>query len=90
MVDNTADGFAEDKEAKKALVIDTITERCESSIPLLYKAINGEGSTTLEATILSGGITNYSYKVYADKHPDICVFAKLSFEFALWNPDTHH
>lgn len=89
MVDNTADGFAEDKEAKKALVIDTITERCESSIPLLYKAINGEGSTKLKGTILSGGITNYSYKVYADKHPDICVFAKLSFEFALWNPDTH-
>ena len=29
----------------------------------------------------------YSYKVYVDKQPELCVFAKLSFEYALWNPD---
>ena len=29
----------------------------------------------------------YSYKVYVDEQPELCVFAKLSFEYALWNPD---
>ena len=32
-------------------------------------------------------LTQYSYKVYVDKQPELCVFAKLSFEYALWNPD---
>ena len=27
---------------------------------------------------------------YVIDHPDICVLAKLSFEYALWNRDAHH
>ena len=76
----STEDFAEDKDAKKKLVIETIakesTLKCDSS--------------KLDATILSGGITNYAYKVYVTDNPDICVFAKLSFEYALWSPDTHH
>ena len=80
--------YGEDKDAKKTLVINTITENCASSAPKLSEPLK-EGQK-LEANILSGGITNYSYKIYIDKQPDICVFAKLSFEYALWNPNDHH
>ena len=72
--------FAEDKDAKKKLVLETIAKE---SLPHL-------GNSKLDATILSGGITNYAYKVFVADDEDTCVFAKLSFEYALWSPDTHH
>ena len=83
------DAFAEDKSAKKTLVINTITEKCAASIPQLNEALQQDGMK-LDATVLSGGITNYAYKVFVERQPDICVFAKLSFEYALWSPDVHH
>lgn len=86
-------GFEDDKRIKKTLVIDTITEKCQSSTHETFQKIEnankksgGDGSH-LVAVVLSGGCTNYSYKVFVNKSPDICVFAKLSFEYALWNPD---
>lgn len=83
------DEFATDKRMKKTLLIETITKECTSSthdtLQRIHAAI-GEGFK-LEATVLSGGLTNYSYKVYVDEQPELCVFAKLSFEYALWNPD---
>ena len=75
----TNEDFTEDKDAKKKLVLETIAKE---SIPHLSEATE-DGSSNLDATILSGGITNYAYKVYVTDHPDICVFAKLSFEYAL-------
>jgi len=84
------DEFAQDKHIKKTLLIDTITKECASSSHNILQKINeaiGAGET-LEATVLSGGYTNYSYKVYVDNDdPELQVFAKLSFEYALWNPD---
>jgi len=83
----------DDKHMKKTLLIDTITKECASSSHAILKQINAAVNTSnndgskLEATILSGGSTNYSYKVYVDKHPDLCIFAKLCFEYAMWNPD---
>ena len=84
----------EDKRMKKTLLIDTITKECASSshgiLQKIHAAIstsNNDDGSKLEATILSGGYTNYSYKVYVDKHPNLCIFAKLCFEYALWNPD---
>ena len=77
---------------KKTLLIDTIGKKCALSPSEILQQINhavnvsGDGSK-LEALVLSGGYTNYSYKVFVDKHPDLCIFAKLCFEFALWNPD---
>ena len=76
----------EDKRIKKVLLIDTITKECKSSdnkiLQQINKAIN-QGSK-LEATILSGGYTNYSYKVYISDQPDeLCIYAKLCFEHAL-------
>ena len=80
---------ANDKNTKKRVVIDTITKNCASSSHDIFRKINdaitSPGSDSkLEATILTGGYTNYSYKVYVNDQPELCVFAKLSFEFALW------
>ena len=88
----TGDEFAEDKRVKKILLLDTITAKCASSsheiLQQIHHAINvsGDGSK-LEAKVLSGGYTNFSYKVFVDTHPELCVFAKFCFEFAMWNPD---
>jgi thiamine kinase-like enzyme len=81
-----------DKQKKTSLVIETIQAKCSESTNLILEqinyAINDFGATgKLKATVLSGGWTNYSYRVYLDKDPDLCVFAKLSFESASWNPD---
>ena len=87
------DEFAQDKHMKKTLLIDTITKECASSSHNILQKINeaiGAGGK-LEATVLSGGYTNYSYKVYVDNDdPELQVFAKLSFEYALWNPDKYY
>ncbi|KAL9186324.1 hypothetical protein ACHAXT_005562 [Thalassiosira profunda] len=83
---------ADDKRAKKALLLETIANRCSTSSPhkilqQIHAAISSDDGSQLDATILSGGYTNYSFKVYVDKHPELRVFAKFCFEFALWNPD---
>ena len=88
----SGDALAEDKRVKKLLLIDTITKQCASSPHEMLQQINqvinvsGDGSR-LEATVLSGGYTNFSYKVYVDRHPELCVFAKVCYEFAVWSPD---
>jgi hypothetical protein len=88
----TGDEIAEDKRVKKILLLDTITAKCASSsheiLQQIHHAVNvsGDGSK-LEAKVLSGGYTNFSYKVFVDTHPELCVFAKFCFEFAMWNPD---
>ena len=56
----STEDFTEDKDAKKKLVIETIAKE---SIPHLSEAIK-DGSSKLDATILSGGITNYGRYMY--------------------------
>ena len=79
------DEFANDKNVKKTLLIETIAKECRTSEHEILQQIKiaiGEGST-LEAVVLSGGYTNYSYKIDVKEQPKLCVFAKLSFEYAL-------
>ncbi|KAL3782952.1 hypothetical protein ACHAW5_002733 [Stephanodiscus triporus] len=86
------DAVAYDKRMKQMLLINAITKNCASSPHEILQKINhaihdsGDGSK-LEATVLSGGCANLSCKVSVDKHPELCVFAKFCFEYALWNPD---
>jgi hypothetical protein len=78
-----------------ALVKATLAEKCASSstVPIfqkIHQAIiaSSDGSEEMiKATILSGGVTNYSYKIYVTNHPNLCLFAKLCFEYMSWNPD---
>lgn len=37
----------------------------------------------LAGHILSGGLTNYSYKIYLKNRPSVCLFAKIGFSYAL-------
>lgn len=78
--------------AKKNLVIQSILLNSVSSPHEILRKINesSNNGSKLVANILSGGITNYSYKVYVDQNPDLVVFAKLSFEYALFNPSVKH
>lgn len=85
-LDNT-----EDKLLKKKILLDTILDKLPGSndghevLKQLSQAI--DSGDNLNADVLSGGYTNYSYKVYVEGNPDLCIFAKLCFEYALWNPD---
>jgi hypothetical protein len=89
----TGDELEEDKRVKKILLLETITKNCASSPHDILQQINdalrqdGESSNKLDAVVLCGGATNFSYKVFIDQKPELCVFAKLCFEYALWNPD---
>lgn len=82
-------GLDEDKKKKTELVKQVFAEKAASSSVELFQKIDHackEGGK-IEAIVLSGGYTNYSYKLFVPGQPDLVVFAKLSFEFALWNPD---
>lgn len=52
----------------------------------IRSAIENDGDQ-LTAKVISGGCTNFSYKVSLQNQPDVALFAKLCFPYALWNPD---
>lgn len=86
-----------DKIIKKKLVIDTVAAYAKdlSSQNQVLADISHaleQKDDELQAKIISGGYTNYSYKLYLRDRPDVAVFAKLSFPYALWNkdPDAYH
>lgn len=79
----------DDKQKKTELMKRVFAEKAaSSSVEVLQKMDRAckEGGK-IEAIILSGGYTNYSYKLFVLGQPDLAVFTKLSFEYALWNPD---
>mmetsp|Transcript_32651 Transcript_32651/g.49252 ORF Transcript_32651/g.49252 Transcript_32651/m.49252 type:complete len:479 (-) Transcript_32651:210-1646(-) len=91
----TTSDVTRDELDKKILVVQTILSNAVSSPHEILKQITAainesNGGSKLVATILSGGVTNYSYKVQVDTHPHLTIFAKLSFEYALFNPSAHH
>lgn len=83
------EAMVKDKEEKKQLVVDQISEQSKSSdfedLKAIAKAL--EEGDKLEAKILTGGQANYTYKVYLSGSPDKAVFAKLSFPFFQIFPD---
>lgn len=84
----------DEKMKKRELVINTIVQRSAFSSHQILQGINeaaspssATGSSKVEAIVLSGGYTNYSYKIFVPGQPHLCLFAKLTFERAIWNPD---
>lgn len=80
----------QDKEMKKQLLIHIIASYCNESsefedFRLISRAL--KRGDKLHAEVISGGATNYSYKVYLEKSLDTALFAKIAFPYALWNPD---
>ena len=92
-----------DQEEKLKSLIEHLKAYCtdeseHEDLRKLGKAIrNGD---KLAGTILSGGYTNYSYKIHLDNSDEdddgdndndtdeLAVFAKIAFPYALWSPDT--
>ena len=74
------------------LVVDTITLHITGlseqfdQFRSIRSAIENDGDH-LTAKVISGGCTNFSYKVSLQNQPDVALFAKLCFPYALWNPD---
>lgn len=87
---------------RETLVLDAIAKKCSSSSFTIFKQMNKAiavvDASSLNANdafksklaikVLSGGAANYSYKVFVKEKPELCVFAKLSFEFDLWSLDS--
>lgn len=82
-------GLEDDKKKQTELIKRVFAEKAASSSVDIFKRIVHacDGGDQIEAVTLSGGYTNYSYKLFVPGQPDLAVFAKLSFEYALWNPD---
>jgi hypothetical protein len=76
---------------KKQLVLDAIAAQCNDSSEFEDLKSIGEAlkaGDKLGCKIISGGKTNFSYKVFLEGAPEKDLFAKLSFSYALWrNPD---
>jgi len=79
-----------DKENKKKVVIEIITEHCNDSSQFEDLKLIGEAlqaGDKLDINILTGGLTNFSYRISLEQRPEIQLYAKLCFARALWNPD---
>ena len=83
------EAMAKDQEEKKAIVIETITKHCDDSPFGDLQAISDalEAGDKLTGKAISGGKTNFSYRVWLEGSPDNALFAKICFRYALWNPD---
>lgn len=102
---NDDDGLNEyerDKIQKQSLVLSTLTSAFTTSSPhtdiqTIATALES-GKYKLSIENLSGGYTNYTYKVFLTsttsdnesdetKVPSTALFVKLCFSRAFWNPD---
>ncbi len=76
------------KEEKQAVVLEAIAAKCNdatstiSLLPPIMKEIGTalRNGAELKATILTGGLTNFTYMIYTDSQ-DLKLFAKLSFPY---------
>ena len=92
-----------DQEAKLQMVIRHLEALCNDKsehddLRKLGEAL--QNGAKLTGSVLSGGYTNYSYKIHLDSttgnksayDKDLAVFAKVAFPYALWAPskDDHY
>ena len=74
-----------------AVVVETITSHVTDLSDQFeqFRTIRSalESGDELIAKVISGGCTNFSYKVSLRDDPAVALFAKLCFPYALWNPD---
>jgi len=86
------------REGDPMLMRDIVAETITSHVSDLatrfvaFKKISmklSQGDEFIIEPTRGGGATNFSYKVCLryDPDPDLALFAKLSFPYALWNPD---
>jgi len=79
-----------DKEQKKQIVMEVVSTHCNDSSEFDELKLIGEAMQAgdkLDISILTGGVTNFSYRIFLEQRPEIQLYAKLCFDRALWNPD---
>jgi len=86
----------EDKKEKSSLVVNLLTDAILSGgHPIIvdaFPSFKTDGDTSnLRVDILSGGLTNYSYRIFigcGEKYQpgDDVIYGKLAFSYALWSP----
>lgn len=79
-----------DMEEKKQLLLQAVAEHCNENAEhedLRKIGVALSKGSVLDAKVLSGGKSNYSYKIFVVDNEDMALFAKLTFRYALWNPD---
>jgi hypothetical protein len=93
--------YDRDKIQKQSLVLHTIASACTTSsqfadVRSIATALECK-RYSLGIQNLSGGYTNYTYKVFLvssavddDDVPETALFVKLCFPRAFWNPDPHY
>lgn len=84
-----------DQQEKLQLLIEHLKGYCNDKsehrdLRKLGKAL--ENGAKLTGTVISGGYTNYSYKIHLEDDKNLAVYAKVAFPFALWDPsrDAHY
>ena len=93
-IQNLQEGFWDDdvmadRDTKLQIVLQHVKENCKldsehSDVRYICEALhNGD---TLEAKVISGGYTNYSYQLFLKNEPEKKLFAKICFAYALWCP----
>lgn len=76
-----------EKEMKRITVLDAIQHICAASndnqqnnvLQDIHKALLEEGNNKLEAVVLSSGSGSYSFIVFVENRPDLCLYAELTF-----------
>jgi len=71
-------------------VVDVISLHCNGASQFEDLRAIGQAlqsGDNLQVDILTGGWTNFSYRVFLERNPELQLYAKLSFPRALWNPD---
>jgi len=81
----------QDREEKKEIVVSIITKKFFSSprstdLRVFREAIERK-QERLVIEIITGGLTNYSYKISLRSDPSKALYAKITFPHALWHPD---
>lgn len=84
------DALFQDKAEKLDLAIANIKLHCESE-DQEDEILRNIGAALKAGDKLLGvnleGSTNYTYKIYLEGKPNIALFVKVAFAYALWNPN---
>lgn len=85
------DQMIKDQQEKLELTLKTLSEHCTEdsefeTIRIIAKALKS-GNDKLIGQVVSGGKTNYAYAIRLEQQPDVAIFCKICFSYALWNPD---
>lgn len=82
-----------EEEKKKAIVLDAVQSKCSttSEHKVLREMAETQAATdgNLDGELISGGKTNYSFKIFIDTDRSKAVYAKLFLPYAVWDEDRH-